>query len=1484
MQRKQRLVLSHSTCLDEVAAVPCRCGIFGYYTYGVKKDLQFVLDTLFNGLKRLEYRGYDSAGIAVELVDPWSLSSQVDGAHAPANGSSIPEENGVHDSLTPLICKEVGKVEQLERLTFETIAQDAVELDREFHNQAAIAHTRWATHGVPSAVNSHPQVSDLDCEFTVVHNGIITNYKFLKEFLVKNGERFVSDTDTEVIPKLCKFVYDRLREAAAVAVWVLCLLQLVMEVLKRLEGAYALLFKSTHYPGQLVACKRGSPLILGMKDPLGVRRTSFSRIQDATDKKWRSTSIECWVASDAVAVLEHTKRLRCVDVLHTRVIVMEDNDVLHLTGGGYGIYNTSQQDVEEAVPRVLLTLKVEVEQIMKGGFDHYMQKEIHEQPESLLQTMRGRVQFQRPAVGNPYLTPRIKLGGLVETADTIRRCRRIMLIGCGTSYLACLATRQTMEDMAEVPVVLELASDLLDRRCPIFRDDTCVFVSQSGETADTLMALDYAKSKGALCVGVTNTVGSSISRGTHCGIHLNAGYEIAVGSTKAYTSQILAITMMALQLAEDNILKGGKRDCIIDELGQLPGKVRSTLMLDSAMRGLAAQLKDEHSLMFFARGYNYATALEAALKIKEVALIHSEGILAGEMKHGPLALVDENLAIIVVATRDAMYKKMDSVIQQLLARSAKLFILCNEGDEAMRAYEKQGCHLIQVPETVDCLQPVLNIVPLQLLTYHLTVLRGHDVDQPRNLAKRVWITYLTALAVIPAPWAQLWVCDALECGIFGYYTYGVKKDLQFVLDTLFNGLKRLEYRGYDSAGIAVELVDPWPLSSQVDGAHAPANGSSIPEENGVHDSLTPLICKEVGKVEQLERLTFETIAQDAVELDREFHNQAAIAHTRWATHGVPSAVNSHPQVSDLDCEFTVVHNGIITNYKLLKEFLVKNGERFVSDTDTEVIPKLCKFVYDRLTTAAKAAAVVVWALCLLQLVMEVLKKLEGAYALLFKSTHYPGQLVACKRGSPLILGIRDPLGVRRTSFSRIQDATDKKWRSTSIECWVASDASAVVEHTKRLRCVDVLHARVIVMEDNDVLHLTGGGYGIYNTSQQDVEEAVPRVLLTLQVEVEQIMKGGFDHYMQKEIHEQPESLLQTMRGRVQFQRPAVGNPYLTPRIKLGGLVETADTIRRCRRIMFVACGTSFNACLATRQTVEDMCDVPVVLELASDLLDRRCPIFRDDTCVFVSQSGETADTLMALDYAKSKGALCVGVTNTVGSSISRGTHCGIHLNAGYEIGVASTKAYTSQILAITMMALQLAEDSIAKREKRDCIIDELGQLPGKVRSTLMLDSAMRDLAVQLKDEHSLMFFARGYNYATALEAALKTKEVALIHSEGILAGEMKHGPLALVDENLAIIVVATRDAMYKKMDSVIQQLLARSAKLFILCNEGDEAMRAYEKQGCHLIQVPETVDCLQPVLNIVPLQLLSYHLTLIRGHNVDQPRNLAKSVTTSEEH
>ncbi|KXZ56100.1 hypothetical protein GPECTOR_2g982 [Gonium pectorale] len=670
------------------------------------------------------------------------------------------------------------------------------------------------------------------------------------------------------------------------------------------------------------------------------------------------------------------------------------------------------------------------------------------------------------------------------------------------------------------------------------------------------------------------------------------------------------------------------------------------------------------------------------------------------------------------------------------------------------------------------------------------------------------------------------------CGIVGYYTFNVRKDLQSVLDILFNGLKRLEYRGYDSAGIAFDVVDAYPLVHQADGREA------IVEENGVFESTGPLIIKEVGKVDALERMAYDTVARDQLDLQREYRSQVGIAHTRWATHGPPSAVNSHPIPSDPEAQFVVVHNGIITNYNLIKDFLIKHGETFVTETDTEVIPKLCKFVYERLSEKVPFP----------KLVMEVLKKLEGAYAVLVKSTHYPGELVACKRGSPMILGIKEDANVRRTSFNRLHDARDIKWRQESIECYIASDASAVIEHTKR----------VIVLEDNDVLHLCGGGYGIYNTEGANVEEAVPRVLLTLQLEVEQIMKGGYDHFMQKEIHEQPESLLQTMRGRVQFQRPAVGNPYLTPRVKLGGLVEHGATVRRCRRIMLVACGTSFHACLAARKTLEEMCEVPVMLELASDFLDRRCPIFRDDTCVFLSQSGETADTLRSLEYAKAHGALCLGITNTVGSAISRMTHCGVHLNAGYEIGVASTKAYTSQILAVTMMALQLAEDSISKRDRRDSIIDELGQLPGKVRSTLMLDGAMKELAEELRNAHSLLFFGRGYNYATALEAALKAgywglhgacgaglrprcslptiKEVALIHSEGILAGEMKHGPLALVDEHLPIVVIATRDGMYKKMESVIQQLLARNAQLYIVCNENDEGMKQYESRGCKLIQ------------------------------------------------
>jgi glucosamine--fructose-6-phosphate aminotransferase (isomerizing) len=419
--------------------------------------------------------------------------------------------------------------------------------------------------------------------------------------------------------------------------------------------------------------------------------------------------------------------------------------------------------------------------------------------------------------------------------------------------------------------------------------------------------------------------------------------------------------------------------------------------------------------------------------------------------------------------------------------------------------------------------------------------------------------------------------------------------------------------------------------------------------------------------------------------------------------------------------------------------------------------------------------------------------------------------------------------------------------------------------------------------------MRGGEYTVYNWSSVDSASVeVRRTIQTLTMEVGQIMKGGYAHYMQKEIFEQPETVAQTMQGRIKstplspmkFAVPGGAiDPYMMPRVRLGGLVDHIPTIRRSRRMMFIACGTSYHAAMCSRQCMEELTEIPVVLELASDLLDRRCPIFRDDTCVFVSQSGETADTLRAMEYAKASGALCVGVTNTVGSAIARTSHCGIHINAGAEIGVASTKAYTSQIVAITMMALVLSEDQISKRERRNQIIDSLCNLPEAVERCLRLDAQVQELAAELKDEQSLLVFGRGRNYATAMEAALKVKEVSYMHSEGINAGEMKHGPLALVDEHMPIIVIATLGDMHNKMQGVIQQLMARNARLIIVCNEEDQDIVEMTNGRYPLILVPHVDDAVEAVVNIVPMQLLAYHLTLLRGYNVDQPRNLAKSVT-----
>ncbi|KAI8852695.1 hypothetical protein BC829DRAFT_440553 [Chytridium lagenaria] len=687
------------------------------------------------------------------------------------------------------------------------------------------------------------------------------------------------------------------------------------------------------------------------------------------------------------------------------------------------------------------------------------------------------------------------------------------------------------------------------------------------------------------------------------------------------------------------------------------------------------------------------------------------------------------------------------------------------------------------------------------------------------------------------------------CGIFAYLNYLVEKDRQFIINTLTTGLSRLEYRGYDSAGIAVD-------------------GDKEGEA---------LIYKQVGKVAALKK----RIAEDkALDLQKVFLSQVSMAHTRWATHGQPSERNSHPHRSDPKNEFLVVHNGIITNYKELRLVLEKKGYVFESDTDTECIAKLAKYLYD----SQKGNK----ALTFTSLIKAVIKELEGAFAMILKSTHFPHEMVATRRGSPLLIGVKtakklkvdfvdvefgteqiDKLAEEEGNIlSPLDPAHPKIRRSQSraflsedgqpqqIEYFLASDPSAIVEHTKR----------VLYLEDDDIAHINEGELHIHRLRRDDGMSSI-RSIQTLEMEIAEIMKGSFDHFMQKEIYEQPESVVNTMRGRVNFDEH---------KVNLGGLKAYLSTIRRCRRIVFIACGTSYHSCVATRASFEELTEIPVSTELASDFLDRRTPIFRDDVCVFISQSGETADTILALRYCLERGALCVGVTNTVGSSISRETHCGVHINAGPEIGVASTKAYTSQYIALLMMALQLGEDRISMTERREQIINELYELPRYIKETLALDKELQDLARDvLAKEKSLLIMGRGYQNATCLEGALKIKEVSYMHSEGILAGELKHGPLALVDENMPVILIMTKDSLYPKVQSALQQVTARKGAPIIICNKDD----ANIPETYRTIRVPATIDCLQGIITIVPLQLLSYHLAVLHGVDVDFPRNLAKSVT-----
>lgn len=606
------------------------------------------------------------------------------------------------------------------------------------------------------------------------------------------------------------------------------------------------------------------------------------------------------------------------------------------------------------------------------------------------------------------------------------------------------------------------------------------------------------------------------------------------------------------------------------------------------------------------------------------------------------------------------------------------------------------------------------------------------------------------------------------------------------------GLSRLEYRGYDSAGFAVD-------------------GN---KKNEV------FAFKEVGKVAKLRQLV------DEAELDQTkiFDSHAGIAHTRWATHGPPSRLNCHPHRSDPNWEFSVVHNGIITNYKELKTLLQAKGYKFETETDTECIAKLAKYLYDQHPN-----------LDFVDLAKAVITELEGAYGLLIKSVHYPHEVVAARKGSPLVIGVKtqrrmkvdfvdveyaDEHGGALPAETASQNVAIKKAAKSSngllapnllgtpdksllhrsqsrafmtddgmpmpAEFFLSSDPSAIVEHTKK----------VMYLEDDDIAHIHEGSLNIHRLKKADGSSNV-RAIQTLELELQEIMKGKFDHFMQKEIFEQPESVVNTMRGRLDAENQTV---------TLGGLRSYISTIRRCRRIIFIACGTSYHSCMAVRGIFEELAEIPIAVELASDFLDREAPVFRDDTCVFVSQSGETADSLMALRYCLERGALTVGIVNVVGSSISLLTHCGVHINAGPEIGVASTKAYTSQFIAMVMFALSLSEDRASKQQRRIEIMDGLSKISQQISEVLTQDEAIKDLCKKVfKDQKSLLVLGRGSQFSTALEGALKIKEISYLHCEAVMSGELKHGVLALVDENLPIIMILTRDNIFKKSLNAYQQ-------------------------------------------------------------------------------
>ena len=607
------------------------------------------------------------------------------------------------------------------------------------------------------------------------------------------------------------------------------------------------------------------------------------------------------------------------------------------------------------------------------------------------------------------------------------------------------------------------------------------------------------------------------------------------------------------------------------------------------------------------------------------------------------------------------------------------------------------------------------------------------------------------------------------CGIVGYV--GSDDSLPILLE----GLKRLEYRGYDSAGVAL-----------------------------IAGRLLRVF-KKAGKVTELEK-SFTGIPA---------HNTTGIGHTRWATHGVPSDANAHPH-TDCHGHIAVVHNGIIENYHAIRTKLEGDGHKFTSATDTEVLAHLIEEMrsYGGDLEAAVRLA---------------LSQVEGTYGIAVVSADEPGTIVAARKGSPLLLGVGD------------------------TGHYVASDAAAIVRHTRN----------VVYLEEGEVAVLTKDYFETKTLDNVETEKKIHRITM----DIAEIEKSGYDHFMLKEIMEQPETLRNSMRGRVLLED---GNA------KLSGLQDVLSTIENAQRIIITACGTSWHAGLAGEYMLEQYGKIPVEVEYASEFRYRNPIVKEGDIAFLISQSGETADTLAALREAKQKGAVVLGICNVVGSTIARESQGGVYIHAGPEIGVASTKAFTSQLVVLSLITLMIARQrglSIAEGKK---IGHALLDLPQKVETILQDTSEIVRIAEELKDCTNALYLGRGYNFPVALEGALKLKEISYIHAEGYPAAEMKHGPIALIDENMPVIVIAPKDGTYEKILSNIHEVKARKGKVIAIVNEDDTTIQA---SADHVIRVPQTLDFLSPILNIIPLQLLAFHIAVKRGCNVDQPRNLAKSVT-----